>query len=72
MGQDLVYACTPDQMLMNWNREESRRHSTIVENVTEAASIATVDGVTTCSIQLEPGLVLDVPGSNILRMFNFT
>ena len=71
MGQDLVYACTKEQMLLNWNNKDTR-HSTNIANVTDNSTIATEDGTTVCTIVLEPQQNLAVPGSDIRRMFNFT
>ena len=71
MGNDLVYACSNnDTILMSWNKADSR-HSTKVADITANGTIVTVNGLTTCTLTLEEGQVIHIPGSPITRLFNF-
>ena len=71
MGEDLVYACTSEKMLLNWNLGD-RRHSKTMTDITAEATIAEEDGITTCTVQLEANLLFTVPESDLRRHFNLT
>lgn len=76
MGEDLVYACTSEKMLLNWNLGDRRHSKTMTDITAEAtiaeATIAEEDGITTCTVQLEANLLFTVPESDLRRHFNLT